>query len=198
MAVTDMNAMGDIQNLAGSVKKIADDLAVVAGTNANDYFAASPSEVERRTFGDTILSLNSKFDTTQNLSAYTKTKWQRKILSSNISSAGDIASLMLNNLTIGRLYRLRIHVRFEVIGNVDASVTANCGSEIVGFCKASQSSGNVNMTTGSMVEFTATSNTVIFTAASAGVFTIVGTSLLNGTYVTLEELPNHEPTTQWT
>jgi hypothetical protein len=55
MSITDNNAIGAIENLAGSIKKIADDLAVVAGTAANDYYSASPSEVERRTFGDMVL-----------------------------------------------------------------------------------------------------------------------------------------------
>lgn len=57
MAITDNNAIGSIENLAGSIKKIADDLAVVAGTSANDYYNASPSEVERRTFGDWVLKM---------------------------------------------------------------------------------------------------------------------------------------------
>lgn len=60
MAITDNNAIGAIENLAGSIKKIADDLAVVAGTTASDYYSASPSEVERRTFGDMVLDHENK------------------------------------------------------------------------------------------------------------------------------------------
>ena len=56
-AITDFNAIGTIESLGGSIKKIADDLAVVAGTQASDYYSASPSEVERRTFGDNILGI---------------------------------------------------------------------------------------------------------------------------------------------
>lgn len=54
-AITDTDAMGTIESLSGSVKRIADDLAVVAGTSANDYLTANPSEIERRTFGDMVL-----------------------------------------------------------------------------------------------------------------------------------------------
>ena len=54
-AITDNNAIGAIENLAGSIKKIADDLADVAGTTASDYYSASPSEIERRAFGDMVL-----------------------------------------------------------------------------------------------------------------------------------------------
>lgn len=57
MAITDNNAIGAIENLAGSIQKIADDLAVVAGTTATDYYTASPSDVERRAFGDWVLKM---------------------------------------------------------------------------------------------------------------------------------------------
>jgi hypothetical protein len=60
MAITDNNAIGAIENLAGSIQKIADDLAVVAGTTASDYYSASPSEIERRAFGDMILEHENK------------------------------------------------------------------------------------------------------------------------------------------
>ena len=71
MSITDNNAIGAIENLAGSIKKIADDLAVVAGTAANDYYSASPSEVERRTFGDWILKmLDLQIESTNSQSSY--------------------------------------------------------------------------------------------------------------------------------
>lgn len=54
-SVTDFDAIGTIESLSGSVKKIADDLAVIAGTSTNDYMAANPSDVERRGFGDMVL-----------------------------------------------------------------------------------------------------------------------------------------------
>jgi hypothetical protein len=54
-AITDFDAIGTIESLSGSVKKIADDLAVIAGTSANDYITANPSDVERRGFGDMVL-----------------------------------------------------------------------------------------------------------------------------------------------
>jgi hypothetical protein len=55
MAITDNNAIGTIESLTGSIKKLADDVAVMAGTTASDYYNASPSEVERRVFGDMVL-----------------------------------------------------------------------------------------------------------------------------------------------
>jgi hypothetical protein len=59
-AITDTNAMGTIESLSGSILKIATDLADVAGTSATDYLTANPSEIERRTYGDSVLSLLSR------------------------------------------------------------------------------------------------------------------------------------------
>lgn len=56
-AITDNNAIGTLESLTGSIKKISDDLAVVAGTSSSDYWSASPSEVERRAFGDMVLGI---------------------------------------------------------------------------------------------------------------------------------------------
>jgi len=68
MAITDNNAIGAIENLGGAIKKIADDLAVVAGTTASDYYSASPSEVERRAFGDYVLDLLNRISILENVS----------------------------------------------------------------------------------------------------------------------------------
>jgi hypothetical protein len=61
-AITDFNAIGMIESLSGSVKKIADDLAVVAGTTVGDYLNANPSDVERRGFGDQVLDHEVRLD----------------------------------------------------------------------------------------------------------------------------------------
>jgi hypothetical protein len=61
-AITDFDAIGTIESLSGSVKKIADDLAVIAGTSANDYIISNPSAVERRGFGDQVLDHEARID----------------------------------------------------------------------------------------------------------------------------------------
>jgi hypothetical protein len=61
-AITDFNAIGAIESLSGSVKKIADDLAVIAGTTPGDYLNANPSDVERRGFGDQVLDHEVRID----------------------------------------------------------------------------------------------------------------------------------------
>lgn len=60
MAITDSNSIGTIDALSGSIKKIADDLATLAGTQSSDYYSASPSTIERRVFGDKVLELSNK------------------------------------------------------------------------------------------------------------------------------------------
>ena len=86
-AITDFNAIGTIESLSGSVKKLADDVAVMAGTTAGDYLNANPSEVERRVFGDMVLSLQSTVSTLQS----TVLDLQSKIYAPSISvSALDI------------------------------------------------------------------------------------------------------------
>jgi hypothetical protein len=205
MSITDNNAIGAIENLAGSIKKIADDLAVVAGTAANDYYSASPSEVERRTFGDTVLSLNSKYDTTQALSEYTKTKWQVRILPGNISSnTTDISSLRFINLVVGRTYKLSMQIDTSLTNNNfrTAALTAiHNGVSIAKVRSGSANTGNeVNYGMGTTINFTASATTLTFNATfvNGGLAYILGDGTRAFTFVMLEELPNHEETTQWT
>lgn len=64
-SITDFNAIGTIESLSGSVKKLADDVAVMAGTSPNDYINANPSDIERRGFGDMVLDHESRIDTAE-------------------------------------------------------------------------------------------------------------------------------------
>jgi hypothetical protein len=61
-SITDFNAIGTIESLSGSIKKLADDVAVIAGTSPNDYINANPSDIERRGFGDMVLDHESRVD----------------------------------------------------------------------------------------------------------------------------------------
>lgn len=194
MSITDNNAIGAIENLAGSIKKIADDLAVVAGTAANDYYSASPSEVERRTFGDTVLSLDLKYNTTQNLSEYTKTKWQRKIRGTTITVTGSVPELTFNNLEIGKTYRLILDAGFTSQNGLDTALSVTCGSLVVSIFLDTSSSILVQAQLSREYTFVA-DNTTMATSASIGG---VGSSISAGASLYLEELPNHEETTQWT
>jgi hypothetical protein len=203
MSITDNNAIGAIENLAGSIKKIADDLAVVAGTAANDYYSASPSEVERRTFGDMVLNLDYKYDTSLKLSEYTKTKWQVRILPGNISSnTTDISSLRFINLVVGRTYKLAMQMDTSLTNNNFRTATLAAihnGVTIAKVRSGSANTGNeVNYGMGTTVNFTASATTLTFNAFFTNPGSILGDGTRAATFVMLEELPNHEETTQWT
>ena len=64
-AVTDLNAIGTIESLSGSIKKIANDLAPLAGTSASSYINSNPSDVERRGFGDMVLNHETRVSTVE-------------------------------------------------------------------------------------------------------------------------------------
>lgn len=202
MSITDNNAIGAIENLAGSIKKIADDLSVVAGTTASDYYSASPSEVERRTFGDTILELDSKYDTTQNLSEYTKTKWQTKFLTSTIStSTNDISDLRFNNLSVGKTYRVTYQYHAEGIGSNDSSAYLTIRNNAQNILRARQNSNFSDRTThlsfGGGAVFVATDTTLNVDWSEGATWSLLGGSNYTATWIQLEELPNHEQNSTW-
>jgi hypothetical protein len=198
MSITDNNAIGAIENLAGSIKKIADDLAVVAGTAANDYYSASPSEVERRTFGDMVLNLDYKYDTSLKLSEYTKTKWQKKTnIVQYLSNQVDIPSLRFSNLTLGKTYRVTMQMSIingDSSGQVDAIHNGLVIATVTN--KTTITGNNDRSINGTSALFVATATTLTFNYTEFD-----AAAQLDGnadTFVILEELPNHEETTQWT
>jgi len=200
MSITDNNAIGAIENLAGSIKKIADDLAVVAGTAANDYYSASPSEVERRTFGDMVLNLDYKYDTSLKLSEYIKTKYQEKILSSNTNSNGAVLSdLTFNNLVIGKRYKLTTKWVAKTGDATEYNLIINNGPTTIDTVKCrgetgSAGSGGAFM---SIIYFIAGSTTLTFTPSGIAAGRL-GYGGAGQTKAILEEATNHEETTQWT
>lgn len=200
-AVTDQDALGTIESLSGSILKIANDLADVAGTNTTDYLTANPSDIERRTFGDTVLNLDSKFDTTQNLSEYTKTKYQRKYLPGNLTAnTSPITSLGLNNLVIGKTYRLK--VSWKVVsgtgGDGAFNVVHNGVTILPGSLNVDATATTVAITSADDIIFVASATTITATLSVTGSFTVIGNGTESGTWIQLEELPNHAVTTDWT
>jgi hypothetical protein len=139
LAITDSNAIGDIESLAGSVKKLADDLAVVAGTDSLDYLNANPSEVERRWFGDTVLKLldaevpivtfpQAYNPTVTNLPvASTAIAWSRQgaymYIKGRITASGAATGTISFNLPSGYLIEVSTPVSmaaFTALGEVSA------------------------------------------------------------------------------
>jgi hypothetical protein len=124
----------------------------------------------------------------QVISNSTKTKWQRKVMSlSNTPS-----QLNFNGLEIGKTYRLSFIVIFTgcAVG-ADLRFTASFGTD--GILYADDNVGGGEYRFYFEKTFVADASTVVFTEGSGGTRT-----LAVGTWSYLEELPNHEITTQWT
>ncbi|GAB1376777.1 hypothetical protein MASR1M48_16290 [Lactococcus petauri] len=205
-SITDQNSIGAIESLSGSMIKIAEDLAQLAGTSKEDYVTTSPSEVERRTFGDSVLDLVSRFDLSGTLSSlfnlYTKTRYQTKILAATISATtADIAGLRFSNLTIGKTYRLSGQANLQSnVPDGQAKLTVKNGATVIAVAIHDQSSGG----SGSIGQFAISA---LFVATSTGISSDVGViaggglagdGTANGSFLTIEELPNHEITNAWT
>jgi hypothetical protein len=117
-----------------------------------------------------------------------KTKWQRKVMSlSNTPS-----QLNFNGLEIGKTYRLSFIVIFTgcAVG-ADLRFSASFGTD--GILYADDNVGGGEYRFYFEKTFVADASTVVFAEGSGGTRT-----LAVGTWSYLEELPNHEITTQWT
>ena len=126
-----------------------------------------------------------------------KTKWQRRNNAVQYTAnQADIPSLRLSNLTVGKTYRLSMQISIingDAAGQVDAfhngSVIATVSS------KTTSVNNNDRIIAGTSSIFTATATTVTFNYIE---FDIAAQLDVADTFVILEELPNHEVTTDWT
>lgn len=109
MAITDNNAIGAIESLGGAIKKIADDLAVVAGTTASDYYSASPSEVERRTFGDMVLVHEKMLD----ISIPIVTSWQSYTPTLTVGGTANVSAITGSWRRVGSNIEIRGEVNWS-------------------------------------------------------------------------------------
>lgn len=57
MAVTGSDQSSLMQYLAGSIQQLSTDLAPLSGKTPSDYYVASPTEINTREYGDTVLML---------------------------------------------------------------------------------------------------------------------------------------------
>lgn len=186
-----------LENLHGAVTRLAQDAAegFHGDEDLSRYLNVNPSEADRVTFGDLLLDLFNRFDTTQKLSEYTKTKWQKKTMTTNNTPS----QMNFNNLVPGRTYRLRAQA--YVYGDVTVGdvtmIASHDGNEVLQITTLEQNpywhpSGII---AGSSGLFTATATTITFTKTGGGGNLYAGAS---DTFAILEELPNHEETTDFT
>lgn len=126
------------------------------------------------------------------------TKWQYKSASFSAvtTSNSNIAALRFNNLTIGASYKVTLRVSISLIPagqylQIMAANSANVAT--MGFAINGAGTSCTNFMEQSVV-FIAVADqlTTSYTVLNASSIPSVGINL------TLEELPNHEITTQWT
>ncbi|MCK5666601.1 MAG: hypothetical protein KAI17_24085, partial [Thiotrichaceae bacterium] len=67
---------------------------------------STPTYIDLRTHGADVVNLKNLYDTALKLSVFTKTKFQTKILTADVTTDTDIGDLQFNNLTIGKHYRI--------------------------------------------------------------------------------------------
>lgn len=199
-AITDNNAIGAIENLAGSIKKIADDLAVVAGTTASDYYNASPSEVERRAFGDKVFEIENTVQSILNTKAEIRTKFLINTVSVNTS---DISELRFNNLQIGRVYTVRYQFYMINSGGNETFTIISILNGGNGIARTRMTGNFADRSTysiqGGGVTFTATSPTLVVSFAETGSGQLVGGSSWDNSWIQLIEELNINPiqTNKW-
>lgn len=132
-------------------------------------------------------------------------KYQKKNLDANITtSTTDIASLRFTGLEVGKLYRVTVvaHVQTSAT-NSDAFLQVNAHGNNKIYAGINDNAA-VTQPQGAFLGF---SSSIIFEATSTTLTTnaiIVGSGSIlksaspdNDTFMILEELPNHEQTSQW-
>ena len=134
------------------------------------------------------------------IQAVTKTKWQKRFLLSNITAnTPDIVNLKFNNLIVGKTYRITCQVSV-ISGAQNGRVTAYNGATILA---QTQNQTDGTGPSDRFVQtfttiFVASDVTVTFDFTENTVNTLEGDGTAFTTWSMLEELPNHEATTQWT
>ena len=190
-----------IETLAGQIDSMIPTLAALAEVDETE-FQLAPNNVDLKNFGDKVAEIDRKIDTgsetvTEYVETATKTKIQTKILQTTVSASGNIFTF--NNLEVGKIYRYT--GQFKCNGLDDASTaTINIanGAQILPqlfiYDRGPGSSFNSSDILTTSKVFTATSTTLTFDFVEAGTCQVTQTD----SFIDLEELPNHEETTQWT
>lgn len=136
-------------------------------------------------------------------SIFGKTKIQTKILGANVTTDATDA-ITFNNLEVGKWYKFNVQAK---IGVASSGSTARCTVRhdalpvgVVGFQTSATESGadNEHWFTAEG-KFQATNTTLTLrTVGFDSTDSLKGDGTREQTYMQLEELPNHEITTQWT
>lgn len=199
-----------IEHLAGQLDAIVPTVAALAGVPETN-FRAGPNNVDLKTFGDTLVDVNNKVDTgaetvTEYVETVTKVKYQTKTLGGNVSQGTGfqvVSDLSFNNLESGKYYRLTGFLLFDNNGSSSGQNGAVRAAGVL----PERPIFFMRFDVGTAAEriLGAGSGELIFQAQSNGQLEIrlyghpvTNQTLNSGSYLILEELPNHEETTDWT
>lgn len=216
----DGSMMALIEQLQATVDVLVEDAAVGFGNNETRY-QPQPTQPDLKQFGDRVFqaeqdigSLSEGDDpangplqaTADDYGAVKKNKWQQKILASDTTSDGDVSGLSFSNLEIGKTYRFTANIKAFVDDATNTWVlrfydeTGGTGNQLgSAFYEEIGASNIPNVTMTYSGIFTAqTTNFFSFFTSTSGSDAVKGNGTLDESNITLEELPNHEVTTDWT
>lgn len=201
-----------IESLQGQLDAVIPTVAALAGVPETN-FRVGPNNVDLKQFGDLLIDVSNKVDTgvetvteytEQYVANNTKTLYRTKFLSSNIdvtNTTANVPDLQFNNLEIGKTYKITGQIDIvsggagSVTGSGKLTVTHNGVQVLVQQSKAELNGANDRQQSGAnSYIFTATATTTNVTFQGFGQGILIAS---NQTFLTLEELPNHEETTQW-
>lgn len=203
----DGSQLAMVEAVNSKIDAVIPTVAALAGVPESN-FGITPTNADLKAFGDLALDSKQRLDaiieaTANALGLVRKNKKQRKLLTSDVTSDGSVSDLQFNNLVVGKEYRVGGSVLFQKASgggdNIDLQFAADSGSSIrYGQVTGQVDVGQVYRISPNIV-FTATSTTMYCVAASidAG-SSIGGANNTAETYITLEELNNTEPTTDFT
>lgn len=197
VAQADQQVFGTIELLYGALLKLAVDGAYnfYGDTDTSRYIAASPSAVERRGFGDLVLSLSDRTTALEG-----PFKYQKKPLSAALSATtADIASMRFSNLEIGKHYKLTLHAYLINVGVAIGQLDAVHNGNVIANRRSDNDVGGAQNTQASSVSvnFEATATTVTFNFTRTGSSTLQGNGTLAQTFAMLEELSRRVETNIW-
>ena len=211
VAQGDLDTSSELERIATTVSKMAEDLALATGNSKTDYITATVNEIERQAFADRVQGLeesgspgNPKLGTPDVAGATKKNRYQQKILPSNITSNNsNIGSVSFNNLVIGRTYRVTLQAALNSVGGDDISFFAEHDGTIL--CNAACENDVNTQNDGFVIGVVSAPFIATATTLEVGVEGIVsGSTLVNGdgtteeTFSVLEELNDYEATGDFT
>lgn len=125
------------------------------------------------------------------------TKWQKKELLSSFSGTGTVTGMSFSNLEIGKTYKVKGYIRITSGANAVMEGDYVCNSlKVAGFYSGGGTGSNMYYNFDGIFTAGATSLTLTMSSNGNGVY---GSSDPNNrSWATLEELPQHIQTNQWT